>query len=90
MEESHSWSSAPVLKTGMPQGIVSSNLTSSAKINAKTRKCFFVLFFCRRLDPKDFAGTRSAERVVKSWLIIFGATANKYVLAESHLRRLVW
>ena len=28
-EESHSWSSAPVLKTGTPQGVVSSNLTSS-------------------------------------------------------------
>lgn len=30
-EASHSWSSAPVLKTGMPKGIVSSNLTASAR-----------------------------------------------------------
>jgi hypothetical protein len=31
MEESHSWSSAPVSKTGIPQGIESSNLSSSAR-----------------------------------------------------------
>ena len=42
-EASHSWSSAPVSKTGMPQGIVSSNLTASAMTKKLLADFLFLL-----------------------------------------------
>ncbi len=42
------WLNAPVLKTGVPQGIVSSNLTASANENKKWRclaKCLTVFVY---------------------------------------------
>ena len=36
------WSIAPVLKTGNPQGFVSSNLTASAKIKKRLEGAFFI------------------------------------------------
>ena len=70
-EASHSWSSAPVSKTGMPQGIVSSNLTASAKIrNSNFRQKYgrhevpSVLNSPQKiLNLKGFATLRVAQKV---------------------------
>ena len=44
------WLNAPVLKTGVPQGIVSSNLTASARTSSQSPDFFQGFFFCGSLN----------------------------------------
>ena len=68
-EESHSWSSAPVLKTGKPKGFASSNLASSAKKENRRGWTSSVFFFGGVL--LRFARTffEKSTTVIKSWTL---------------------
>ena len=73
VEGSHSWSSAPVSKTGRPQGLESSNLSPSAM--KKIPNHFGIFFMARearqllgvRRDSKRRSHMRRARRMARRW-----------------------